>query len=122
MRKLVALSFVLAIALIMGGCGLGKMVKKYPEVTVTLDNPDLENKGGEVAYTIKGTIPPKYMKKKATMTFTPSLSVDGEKVTPPFTTITLKGEKASKVSWIQKSDAKMLLKFITSYQKRHPDR
>ncbi|MBQ3734504.1 MAG: hypothetical protein II859_11155 [Bacteroidales bacterium] len=94
MRKLVALSLVLAAAMLMGGCGLGKMVKKYPEVTVTLDNPDLENKGGEVAYTIKGTIPPKYMKKKATMTFTPSLYDDGEKVTPPFTTITLKGEKA----------------------------
>jgi len=84
----------LAVVMLMGGCGLGKMIKKYPEVTVTLDNPDLENKGGEVAYTIKGTIPPKYMKKKATMTFTPSLYVDGEKVTPPFTTITLKGEKA----------------------------
>ena len=84
----------MAAAMLMGGCGLGKMVKKYPEVTVTLDNPDLENKGGEVAYTIKGTIPPKYMKKKATMTFTPSLYDDGEKVTPPFTTITLKGEKA----------------------------
>ena len=94
MRKLVALSLVLAVVMLMGGCGLGKMIKKYPEVTVTLDNPDLENKGGEVAYTIKGTIPPKYMKKKATMTFTPSLYVDGEKVTPPFTTITLKGEKA----------------------------
>lgn len=94
MRKLVVLSLVLAVAMLMGGCGLGKMIKKYPEVTVTLDNPDLENKGGEVAYTIKGTIPPKYMKKKATMTFTPSLYVDGEKVTPPFTTITLKGEKA----------------------------
>jgi outer membrane protein OmpA-like peptidoglycan-associated protein len=94
MRKLFAISMVVAVALMLGGCGLGKMIKKYPEVTVTLDNPDLENKGGEVAYTIKGTIPPKYMKKKATMTFTPSLSVDGEKVTPPFATIKLKGEKA----------------------------
>ena len=94
MRKLVALSMAMAVVLLMSSCGLGKMIKKYPEVTVTLDNPDLENKGGEVAYTIKGTIPPKYMKKKATMTFTPSLSVDGEKVTPPFTTIKLKGEKA----------------------------
>jgi outer membrane protein OmpA-like peptidoglycan-associated protein len=94
MRKLVALSMAMATVLLMGSCGLGKMVKKYPEVSVTLDNPDLENKGGEVAYTIKGTIPPKYMKKKATMTFTPSLSVDGEKVTPPFATIKLKGEKA----------------------------
>ena len=94
MIKLLALSMVLATVLMMSSCGLGKMVKKYPEVTVTLDNPDLENKGGEVAYTIKGTIPPKYMKKKATMTFTPSLSVDGQKVEPPFATIKLKGEKA----------------------------
>ena len=94
MRKLVALSMIVATVLMMNSCGLGKMIKKYPEVSVTLDNPDLENKGGEVAYTIKGTIPPKYMNKKATMTFTPSLSVDGQKVKPPFATITLKGEKA----------------------------
>ena len=94
MRKLVALSMVVVTVLTMSSCGLGKMIKKYPEVSVMLDNPDLENKGGEVAYTIKGTIPPKYMNKKATMTFTPSLSVDGQKVKPPFATITLKGEKA----------------------------
>ena len=94
MRKLFALSMVVATVLMLSSCGLGKMVKKYPEVTVTLDNPDLENKGGEVAYTIKGTFPPKYMKKKATMTFTPSLSIDGQKVNPPFATIKVKGEKA----------------------------
>jgi hypothetical protein len=35
---------------------------------------------------------------------------------------TLLGENANIVSWMQKSDAKMLLKFLTSYQKRHPDR
>ncbi len=94
MRKLVALSMVMTAVLMLGSCGLGKMVKKYPEVTVTLDNSDLENKGGEVAYTIKGVFPPKYMKKKATMTFTPSLSVDGQKINPPFATIKVKGEKA----------------------------
>ena len=94
MRKLVALSMVVVTVLTMSSCGLGKMIKKYPEVSVTLDNPDLENKGGEVAYTIKGTIPPKYMNKKATMTFTQSLFVDGQKVKPPFATIKLKGEKA----------------------------
>lgn len=88
------MSSILVIALMMSSCGFGKMIKKYPEVTVTLDDPDLENKGGEVSYTIKGTIPPKYMKKKATMTFTPSLSVNGQKINPPFATITLKGEKA----------------------------
>ena len=35
---------------------------------------------------------------------------------------TLQGEKADMVSWMKKSDAKMLLKFLGSYQKRHPDR
>lgn len=94
MKKIFVLSMSLVMIITMNSCGLGKMIKKYPEVSVTLDNPDLENKGGEVSYTIKGTIPPKYMKKKATMTFTPSLSVDGQKITPPFATITLKGEKA----------------------------
>ena len=94
MKKIIALSLALILVVTMSSCGFGKMIKKYPEVSVTLDNPDLENKGGEVSYTIKGTIPPKYMKKKAIMTFTPSLSIDGQKVTPPFATITLKGEKA----------------------------
>lgn len=78
----------------MVSCGLGKMVSKYPQVSITLDNPDMENKGGEVSYTIKGTVPPKYMKKKATVVLSPSLKVDGVNQ-QPFTTITLKGEKAT---------------------------
>ena len=60
-------------ALILAGCGLQKMVKRYPEVSITLDNPDLENKGGKVDYTIKGTVPPKYMKKKAVVTVQPTI-------------------------------------------------
>ena len=35
---------------------------------------------------------------------------------------TLIGEQANIVSWMKKSDAKMLAKFLSSYQKRHPDR
>ena len=35
---------------------------------------------------------------------------------------TFQGDKANMVSWMKKSDAKMLLKFLSSYQKRHPDR
>lgn len=73
MKRLFVLGLPILAMLIMGGCGFGKMVTRYPEVTVTLDNPDLENKGGEVNYTIKGTIPPKYMKKKALMTLSPCL-------------------------------------------------
>lgn len=94
MKKFNVLGLMFLTVMLLVGCGFGKMVTKYPDVQVTLDNPDLENKGGDVSYTIKGTIPPKYMKKKATMTFTPTLVVDGQTVSDPFTTVTLKGEKA----------------------------
>ena len=94
MKRIYVLGLTILVAALMSSCGLGKMVSKYPQVTVTLDNPDLENKGGNVAYTIKGTIPPKYMKKKATMTLSPTLKVDGVNI-QPFTTIKLKGEKAT---------------------------
>ena len=93
MKKFYVLTLTVLVAAVMVSCGFGKMVTKYPEVSVKLDNADLENKGGEVAYTINGTIPPKYMKKKATMTLTPCLKVDGTNGTP-FATIKLKGEKA----------------------------
>ena len=88
-----ALLGVLLLAILCSGCGFGKMVTKYPEVSITLDDENLETRGGQVAYTIKGAIPPKYMKKKATMVLAPTLKVDGQNI-PPFTTITLKGEKA----------------------------
>lgn len=80
------------IGLVVWGCGLGKMVPRYPEVTVTLDNPDLENKGGQVEYKVKGTIPPKYMKKKATMTVTPMVEYQGQKIA--LKPIELQGQKA----------------------------
>jgi outer membrane protein OmpA-like peptidoglycan-associated protein len=95
MMKHKQLAIVLTLtALILAGCGLQKMVKRYPEVSITLDNPDLENKGGKVDYTIKGNIPPKYMNKKAVVTVQPTIkSATGEVLTtlPP---ITLAGEKA----------------------------
>ena len=80
-------------ALILAGCGFGKMVPRYPEVKVTLNDPsDLETKGGKVSYNVQGTIPPKYMKKKATMTFTPTVEYDGGVLT--LDPITVQGEKA----------------------------
>ena len=88
-----ALLGVLLLAILCSGCGFGKMVTKYPEVSITLEDENLETRGGQVAYTIKGAIPPKYMKKKATMVLAPTLKVDGQNLAP-FTTITLKGEKA----------------------------
>lgn len=95
-----SLIFVLALsALILAGCGLQKMAKRYPEVSITLNNPDLENKGGKVEYTIKGTIPPKYMKKKADVTIQPTLKSATGEVLGQLEPITLVGEK-SKVSGI----------------------
>ena len=80
------------VSLLLAGCGLGKMVPRYPEVSIKLDNDNLENKGGQVAYQVKGTIPPKYMKKKATMTVTPTIEYNGQRIA--LDPIELQGQKA----------------------------
>ena len=95
MMKYKHLAFVLTFsALVLAGCGLQKMVKRYPEVSITLDNPDLENKGGKVDYTIKGNIPPKYMNKKAVVTIQPTIKSATGEVLGTLSPITLTGEKA----------------------------
>jgi len=91
------------IALFLAGCGISKMVKTYPNVNIKLENQDLENKGGKVDYTVKGNIPPKYLKKKAAMEIeVPVLTYDqnGTVINEKKETITLVGEK-SKVSGIK---------------------
>lgn len=102
MKRIYVLGLSVLVAALMVSCGFGKMVSKYPQVTINLEDSDLENKGGEVFYTIKGTIPPKYMKKKAVVTLEPTMKVDGQNI-QPFTTIKLKGEKAqgegTTISW-----------------------
>ena len=80
------------VGLLVAGCGLGKMVPRYPEVSIKLDNENLENRGGQVAYQVKGTIPPKYMKKKATMTVTPTVEYNGQRIA--LAPIELQGQKA----------------------------
>ena len=80
------------VGLLLAGCGLGKMVPRYPEVSIKLDNENLENRGGQVAYQVKGTIPPKYMKKKATMTVTPTIDYNGQRIA--LAPIELQGQKA----------------------------
>lgn len=86
------------LALSVAGCGIGKMVKKYPEVEIKLENQDLENKGGKVDYTIKGTVPPKYLKKKAAIEIDVPYLVyeqeNGQQATKKIGTITLVGEKS----------------------------
>lgn len=95
MMKYKHLAIILTLsALVLAGCGLQKMVKRYPEVSITLDNPDLENKGGKVDYTIKGNVPPKYMNKKAVVTIQPTIKSATGEVLGTLPPITLAGEKA----------------------------
>jgi len=66
MKKFTFLSVLALVALILSGCGLGKMVPNN-KITLKLEDPDLENKGGKVEYVVKGTVPPNFMQKKATV-------------------------------------------------------
>jgi Tfp pilus assembly protein PilF/outer membrane protein OmpA-like peptidoglycan-associated protein len=88
--------------LILTGCGLGKMIKKYPEVSYTLTPRVLEVHGGKVPVNIKGSFPAKYFHKKATATFTPVLKFEGGEVS--LKPMTLIGEAAEgegqKISYV----------------------
>jgi len=89
---------VLAISVLMiSGCGLKKMVKKYDTVKYEATPNPLEMHGQKIKVTVKGTIPDKYFHKKASFVFTPVLKYDGGSTT--LKSITLKGEK-SKVDGI----------------------
>lgn len=90
--------------LVLAGCGFGKMIPRYPDVTMQLENPDLENKGGKVEYTVKGNVPPKYLKKKASMLIeVPVVAQENMQNPVSFNTIKLVGEKSkeqgTKISW-----------------------
>ena len=94
MRKLALLSFTAFIALILSSCGLGKMVPTN-KIALKLENPDLENHGGKVEYVVKGEVPPKFIKKKASVEFQVPvfMSDDGNDKTE-IKTIKLVGEKS----------------------------
>jgi len=66
MKKLSLFLSLALVALIFSSCGLGKMVPNN-RITMKLENPDLENKGGRVEYTVTGDVPPKFMQKKASV-------------------------------------------------------
>lgn len=82
-------------AMIFAGCGLGKMIKKYPTVTYTVTPEVLESQGGKVTVGIKGTVPAKYFDKKASVKITPVIKDMQGNVVATLKPFTLKGEKAS---------------------------
>lgn len=91
--KLIAVLFLAAA--MFTGCGLGKMIKKYPTVKYTVTPEVLETHGGKISVGVSGTIPPKYFNKKASVTITPVIkSMEGTTLAT-LKSITLKGEKAT---------------------------
>jgi len=94
MKKITFLLSIALVALMFGSCGLGKMVPNN-KVELKLENPDLETKGGKVAYEIKGTVPPKFIKKKASIEIQVPvfMNEDGSGKTE-MNTIKLVGEKS----------------------------
>ena len=94
MKRLTFLSFIALAALILSSCGLGKMVPTN-QISLKLENPDLENKGGNVEYVVKGSVPPKFMKKKATVDVqVPVFMNDNGSDRTEIKTIKLVGEKS----------------------------
>jgi len=94
MKKLIFLSTLALTALILSSCGLGKMVPNN-KITLKLEDPDLENKGGKVEYVVKGTVPPNFMQRKATVDIQVPvfMNVDGSEKTE-IKSIRLVGDKS----------------------------
>ncbi len=86
--------FLLGGCILFSACGLNKMVRKQSMVSYTVNPDPVEVYAGKMPVEIKGTFPPRYFKKKASITFTPAFQTeDGQVVT--LSPITLKGEKST---------------------------
>lgn len=88
--KLIAI--VIMGAVILSGCGIKKMVKKYPEVKYQIEPEVLETHGGKINVKVTGKVPEKYFAKKAMVEFKPVLTYANGTTT--LKTVYLKGEKA----------------------------
>jgi tetratricopeptide (TPR) repeat protein/outer membrane protein OmpA-like peptidoglycan-associated protein len=79
-------SLIVLSAFLITGCVSTKLPEAYQ-----VDPEVLELKGGQVEFTVTGTIPPKSFHRKAKVEFSPFLKYDEE--TKPLSTFMLRGEK-----------------------------
>ncbi len=85
------LTVLFLLSVILSGCGLSKMVKKYGEVKYEVTPNPIEVHGDKATVTIKGRIPAGYFNKKAGAYMQPVLKYEGGSIKlKPFY---LKGEK-----------------------------
>ena len=77
----------------MRATNLKKMAANYGMIKYEVTPNPLEMHGDSIIVTIRGTVPEKYMAKKAAILITPELKYNGG--TYPLNPITLKGEEVS---------------------------
>ena len=98
-QTLKKVSVITLAALILAGCGFGKMAPRYPEVKIQLEPDPLETKGGKISYKINYDVPEKYLKKRASVVITPTIESPAGDVA--LTPIKLRGEKAKNAEGAQ---------------------
>lgn len=94
MKKATIFKFagMLLLAVTLVSCnGLKKMAKNYNNVNYEVTPEVLEANGGQVNFTVKGTIPAKYFNKKAAVLIQPVLTYEGGEL--QLAPVLLKGEK-----------------------------
>jgi len=89
--RLKILSALFLVSVLISGCGLSKMVKKYGEVKYEVTPNPMEVHGDKVAVTIKGRIPAGYFNKNAGVFIQPVLKYEGGSTN--LKAFYLKGEK-----------------------------
>lgn len=78
MKKLNYLASFLIAAILLSSCGgLNRMQEEYSTVTFTTTPEVLEMHGGEVEYSIEGSIPAEWFNEDAIVEFTPVLTYEG---------------------------------------------
>lgn len=93
MKKITFSIIAVSLMFLLGGCGLGKMVKNAELIERNVNPDPLEMHGGKVDANVTVKFPEKYFHKKAYLVVTPMLISDDKSNEYSFPAQTLQGEK-----------------------------
>lgn len=96
-------SLLIATTLMLGGCGVKKMVTNYDDVSYEVTPEVLKADGNKIDFVVEGTYPPKYFKKKAVVEMVPVLVYNNGQDRVELEPMIHLGEKAA--AKIQKNEA-----------------
>ena len=86
------IGYLVAIIIVLSGCGLSNMANKYDTVTYKVNPSILEVHGGKINLKLNANFPQKYFAKNVVVDFTPVLVYPGGEKS--FKTISMQGENA----------------------------